>query len=999
MSISALSKQCSELFHRCLASSASNHEELAVTENQIFRFNLWVQNNAAISEKRDSMDWRLRKASVPHSVMRDLLEDLAESIKRSFLSVESSRQPGLGDDTLDSIDGILDELFRFSRAIRRSGAMRRFVKVANYFEYDEETGENLTIKFQDTILPYLNATLKQTSEGLRQRLHETICLRHQNFSFLKSRSGRKVVTRLVKEPELESTPSGPQASSRLGSTYSVRTRQTSQKVSQSGQVRRNRPRTAPSFRSATTVNTNQLPLVEPIPEREAVEYTGVDLPRRPKVTPGMTELECPYCFLVYPAKEFTKENWPRHIVRDLMPFICVLEPCPTPNAMFDSHGAWISHMEKEHAREGWTCMDSNHSPTQYFEHEQLFRRHMIEKHDNDFTIDELDDIVDELFGPLPAFQLLETCPFCEHYDPEDESADIDQHIALHLLFLSQVSLPGDFLETKDAEFESESEKSSSSNRLEGSRRSPEILSLSTVSSFRTVKTGSTGASVSNTKLLENVEDAIRRLILPELEQLKKEQRKRGPVGEPSGNDFSLDTPTATSPAPVSPDTADLEPADDTIEPPLITHQPGEPDIWDELQVRRAEKLRRVEHSYDPEMDVVLFNFRLRYIHYLEGYNDLKVGGEEVIESSMRLARALDTRGRYSDAEAILKKLMSNIEAEENAHCAEFAQDAVRDMLESCPSDRYREPKKMLAGFVPPLLGSGSFASTSRHPARPTGPAGSTSGSELGHQVEAKGKGKAAPEYVGGDVGAPVLEIELGEEEDEGRWKSLPPHHLTYTINKTHHGVRLRCRTQDVVHGYLADGQDLASLLVYEFDFLSHREPGRIKDVNIQFVYHGHNRGPEVLNIAPGGRRMLAITRQTGSIEMDHYTIAAGTVMASIDLVDRDYGEFNAASWELREDPESKLGVPRNFQFAVLLRRADMDEFTGTLRVNATAVPGSTFRRALERLSGSSKNTSIGDILYNPSMAATNNLRVYDTENLSAVDIEELMSTRNQAWWK
>lgn len=188
--------------------------------------------------------------------------------------------------------------------------MRRFVKVANYFEYDEKTGENLTVKFQDTILPYLNATLKQTSEGLRQRLHETIYLRQQNFSFLKSRSGRKVVTRLAKQPELESTPSGPQASSRLGSTYSVRTRQTSQKASQSGRVRGSTPRTAPSFRSATTVNTNQLPLVEPIPEREAVEYTGVDLPRRPKVTPGINELECPYCFLVYPAKEFTKENWP-----------------------------------------------------------------------------------------------------------------------------------------------------------------------------------------------------------------------------------------------------------------------------------------------------------------------------------------------------------------------------------------------------------------------------------------------------------------------------------------------------------------------------------------------------------------------------------------------------------------------------------------------------------------------------------------------------------------
>lgn len=650
--------------------------------------------------------------------------------------------------------------------------------------------------------------------------------------------------------------------------------------------------------------------------------------------------------------------------------------------MFDSHGAWISHMEKEHAREGWMCMDSNHSSTQYFEDEQLFRRHMIEKHDDEFTMDELDDIVEELFGTLPAFQFLESCPFCEHYDPEDDSADIDQHIALHLLFLSQVSLPGDFLDTKNAEFESESEKSSSSNRLEGSRRSPEVSSLSPVSSFRTVKTGSTRGSISNPKLLENVEDAIRRLILPELKQLKEEQRKRGPVGEPSDNAFSLDSPISTPDSPRTPPSPYWPPI--VMEPPLIAHQPGEPDIWDELQVRRAEKLRKVEPSYDPELDVVLFNFRLRYIHHLEGYNDLKVGGEEIIESSMRLTRILDTRGRYSDAEAILKKLMSNIEADENAHFAKFTQVAVRNILESCPSDRYQEAEKMLAGFVPPLLGSGSFASTSRHPARPTGPASSTSDNELGHQSEAKGKAKAAPEYIGGDVGAPVLEIELGEEEDEGRWKSLPPHHLAVTIEKTHRNIRLRCRTQDIVHGYLADGQDLASLLVYEFDFLSHREPGRIKDVFIQFVYHGHNRDPEVLKIAPVG-------------PMDRYTSAVGTVMSSIDLVDRDYGESNAASWELREDPRMKLGVSVNLQVAVLLRRANMDEFTGTLRMKATAAPDSAFRRALERLSGSSKNTTNDDILYNPSMAATNKLRMYDGENLGAVDMEELISSRNQGW--
>lgn len=192
---------------------------------------------------------------------------------------------------------------------------------------------------------------------------------------------------------------------------------------------------------------------------------------------------------------------------------------------------------------------------------------------------------------------------------------------------------------------------------------------------------------------------------------------------------------------------------------------------------------------------------------------------------------------------------------------------------------------------------------------------------------------------------------------------------------------------------------MASLLVYEFDFMSDRGSGRIKAVNIQFVYHGHNRDPEVLKTAPGGPINLTLVKRRGSINMNLDTSVRVTVMPSIDLVGRDYGESNAASWELREDPMSKSGVPKNIQVAVLLSRADMDEFTGSLRIQATAVPDSAVRRVLERLSGSSRNTSNDDILYHPSMAATNNLRMYDAQNLGAVDVQELMSARDQRWQK
>lgn len=49
-------------------------------ENHIFRFRLWAVHNSALSERRDSLDWRLRKSTMASSVMVDLLTDLSHAI-------------------------------------------------------------------------------------------------------------------------------------------------------------------------------------------------------------------------------------------------------------------------------------------------------------------------------------------------------------------------------------------------------------------------------------------------------------------------------------------------------------------------------------------------------------------------------------------------------------------------------------------------------------------------------------------------------------------------------------------------------------------------------------------------------------------------------------------------------------------------------------------------------------------------------------------------------
>jgi hypothetical protein len=53
---------------------------LVKLENDLFRFTLWTNHFSALSRRKDSLDWRLRKSEVTFSVVLDLLDDLAHAL-------------------------------------------------------------------------------------------------------------------------------------------------------------------------------------------------------------------------------------------------------------------------------------------------------------------------------------------------------------------------------------------------------------------------------------------------------------------------------------------------------------------------------------------------------------------------------------------------------------------------------------------------------------------------------------------------------------------------------------------------------------------------------------------------------------------------------------------------------------------------------------------------------------------------------------------------------
>lgn len=203
-----------------------------------------------------------------------------------------------------NVESALEQLFRYSRAIRRSGRLRRVAKATGYIDFDDR-GNNLNAKFRESTEGYLNKVVKNTSSILRARLLETICIRQQSFAFQRSRRTggiRPSVEAPIKDTGLETL-------SVLSVTKSEGSKGTRSRSSSatSSMIRKS----SFSPRAATTYMSKSGPPAETHTRTPHMIFPLEDLPRKPKVPKDEhnKEQECPYCFVVCPAEEFTGSAW------------------------------------------------------------------------------------------------------------------------------------------------------------------------------------------------------------------------------------------------------------------------------------------------------------------------------------------------------------------------------------------------------------------------------------------------------------------------------------------------------------------------------------------------------------------------------------------------------------------------------------------------------------------------------------------------------------------
>ncbi|KAI2464186.1 hypothetical protein F4781DRAFT_84789 [Annulohypoxylon bovei var. microspora] len=253
-------------------------------------------------------------------------------------------------------------------------------------------------------------------------------------------------------------------------------------------------------------------------------------------------------------------------------------------------------------------------------------------------------------------------------------------------------------------------------------------------------------------------------------------------------------------------------------------------------------------------------------------------------------------------------------------------------------------------------------------------------------------------------------IEIGDEGSSFRTQNdLSAPFQRKNITERRGVIDIRCTSVDVVHGYLKDGEGLATLIVYEFQFDPRKKARRIATADVEFLF-GSNVGnePEVLKIFPKGRMTLMPITQTETITKGGEINAGGnifgaelgsnwkwekavsretksetTMVGSIDLKGRNYGTSNAMSWTLLENELVKTGVPAHFRTAVVLSRNNDEEFYSMFKIRTQVDLVSRFTR----LFGSTPKDD--PILYNPKAPPTNRLREYNVDSLGDIDLQEL----------
>jgi hypothetical protein len=378
-----------------------------------------------------------------------------------------------------AVEETLDQMFRLSAFIRKSGIQNRYDKAAAFVDIDRETGFNHTDAFRKFLVALINLRHPHASQTLRDRLVETVSLRQRQFSFSrkqkKDRELKSALTPLVGGASSLPTQSGD--SSARKTSLPARSKIMAPQL----QTPKNPHSVSFTHDSASIVGRNRFPrkfTAKTSSAGSVIQRHSVNLwvPSPPSnLRHGAKEFECPICYIVQPREKAFGDKWKQvairlrynkciltiirqHALKDIRPYICVVDDCQTPYALFQTTSGWLDHMQDEHSFSQWMCTSTSHDENMPFNSAAEFEDHMRTEHSEAFEDCELPMLVESSLVHLPWTETLLACPLC---DDSPETGDMDAftyHITDHLRSLAMIP----FLGLNDTEGRSNTSASSDS---------------------------------------------------------------------------------------------------------------------------------------------------------------------------------------------------------------------------------------------------------------------------------------------------------------------------------------------------------------------------------------------------------------------------------------------------------------------------------------------------------------------------------------------------------
>ncbi|KAI8627280.1 hypothetical protein F5Y19DRAFT_443795 [Xylariaceae sp. FL1651] len=159
----------------------------------------------------------------------------------------------------------------------------------------------------------------------------------------------------------------------------------------------------------------------------------IRIPDVPLVANGQKILTCPFCYTTLEAEAMkNRDNWKRHVFRDLRPYLCTAESCSDPDRQYATRYDWIYHETQMHHRQ-WECPECS----KVFQSKTAFNAHISHDHGQRWTETQL-VILGDIRERAKNDTASSVCPFCSldllHHK-------LLEHMANHLEEISLFALP------------------------------------------------------------------------------------------------------------------------------------------------------------------------------------------------------------------------------------------------------------------------------------------------------------------------------------------------------------------------------------------------------------------------------------------------------------------------------------------------------------------------------------------------------------------------------